>query len=384
MNKENSILKLPEYIKNLDTKYIYNNLLHYTYHAKYLKKLQKSDIDQEDPHYISTYSSFVGEVFENITYELLIRYVLKNGSITKFILKGPHQNHSQNLKSGFMCDFNSQIVYKSGYKDITEFDALFFTKDSVYFVESTIVKTTTSLRKRLKKKRALLTVLFPNLSVKALIILNEGALGTKVFPSYCTVWLTKPLRNKTLINELIRQKPPTNKFQTFKNSKLDQAKNIKTANFKYFDTISWILKKSRNNQNKVLDFSFLSSDELSLYFDIYSKLYIGYITSETFVKTLKELKIQNISEDIEIDKIEDDTVYITIEKSDNNFTFVYYVKLISNKLKKLELNTEDSILNVSTKDPKGFTVAEIKFVKYLLTKKYIISFEQLKLLYQSI
>ena len=160
MNKID-FLKLPQNIKELDLSEIMDNLYFYSYHCKYLKKIQTNNMDKEDPHYISTYSSFIGEVYENIIYELLIKYAIDTKEITKFILKGPHQDKYENLKNGLMIDRNAQIVYKAGYKDVTEFDALFFTKDSVCFVESTIVKTTTSLRKRLKKKKALLEVLFP-------------------------------------------------------------------------------------------------------------------------------------------------------------------------------------------------------------------------------
>ena len=202
----NNFLKMPKEIKYLDTSSCLDNLYFYTYHNRYLQKLQKLNPDKEDPHYISTYSSFIGEVFENVIYELLLQYAVKNDDIEKFVLKGPHQDNYENMKNGLMIDKNSQIVYKAGYKDVTEFDALFFTKDSVCFVESTIVKTTTSLRKRLKKKKALLEFLFPKLKVKALIILSEGAMGVNVFPSYCRVWVTKPLEDEKLIDDLIHNR----------------------------------------------------------------------------------------------------------------------------------------------------------------------------------
>lgn len=367
MNKNNNILQLPDYIENLDTSYCDDNLYFYKYHDRYLKKLQRLDIDKEDQHYISTYSSFVGEVFENIIYELLLRYALKDDEITQFILKGPHQNFSQNLKSGFMCDFNSQIVYKSGYKDITEFDALFFTSDSVYFVESTIVKTTTNLRKRLKKKRSLLEVLFPNLKVKALIILSQGALGIKVFPKYCTVWVTKPLVDDELISKIITNKNDNKEFTKFKHKKLIQAKNIKTAEFRYFDTLGWIYKKS--SFQRKLNFDFLMSKKLSLYFDIFTKLYIGYLDTKTFVEVLKHFDITNLSEDIKLNNIEDSKIILTIEKTDSTFVLVYYLKIQNESLKKLELKKEQLTLDISNKDPKGFTVAEIKYIRYLLNEK---------------
>jgi hypothetical protein len=371
--------KIPNNIKNLQLKNK-DNLFFYTYHNRYIKKLQKKDFDKEDPHYISTYSSFLGEVYENIIYELLLEFALHSKTITQFVLKGPHQKSQHNHKNGLMIDRNQQIVYKAGYKDVTEFDALFFTKTSVYFVESTIVKATTNLRKRLKKKRSLLEVLFPKLQVKALIILSEGALGVSVFPEYCDVWVTKSLTDHKLIDSLIHKKvKPLEKFKKYHHKKLINAHDISSYTFKYFENLAWVLKKSRkqiSNSLWDLDIQFFRSQKLSLYFDIYSKLYIGYIDSNTLVKLLKHLNIKTISEDIPIEHIYDDQIIVTIEKNKNRFDLVYYLKIVDGKLKKLEVKKDT--LEVSDKDPKGFTSSETKYLRYILKTKYIFSFEQLE------
>ena len=62
-----------------------NPLFFYSYHSRYLKKIQKANLDKDDSHYISTYSSFIGEVFENIIYELLLQYAIKTKEILKFV-----------------------------------------------------------------------------------------------------------------------------------------------------------------------------------------------------------------------------------------------------------------------------------------------------------
>jgi len=376
MSKDN-FLHISNEIKNLKLNNS-NNLFFYKYHSKYLKKLQKSDIDKEDPHYISTYSSFIGEVYENIVYELLLEYAMKTQKIEKFILKGPHQNIQENFKNGLMIDKNQQIVYKAGYKDITEFDALFFTKDSVCFVESTIVKTTASLRKRLKKKQALLQVLFPKLKVKALIILSEGALGTSVFPSYCTVWITKAFDNEQLLQKLIYNISKKNqmKFQKYKHKKFVDAKSITTSLFKYFETLSWILKKSRENKKTIVDFKFLNSKKLDNYFDIYTKVYIGHFSSEDFIELLQYRKVSVISEEIPIDDIKDDMVVITVEKTKTAFEMIYYIKIKNGSLKKLEVKGDTLV--VSNKDPKGFTASETKYLSYIFQTKFKLTFEEIK------
>lgn len=376
MNKID-FLKLPKNIKELDLTDIMDNLYFYSYHCKYLKKIQTNNMDKEDPHYISTYSSFIGEVYENIIYELLIRYAINTNEITSFILKGPHQDKYENLKNGLMIDRNAQIVYKAGYKDVTEFDALFFTKDSVCFVESTIVKTTTSLRKRLKKKKALLEVLFPKLNITALIILSEGAMGVNVFPKYCKVWVTNSLSNESLIHDLIyNNSQKGKKFLTYQNKKLNHSNNVSLVTFKYFDTISWILRNTRKDAKNILDFNFLKTEKIERYFEIYSKFYIGHVDADTFVKLLQYMNISTITEDIPLTNIQDDQIVVTIEKTKESYALIYYIKIIGDKLKKLELN--DTTLTVSNKDPKGFTAAETKYIRYIFKKSYKFTFDDIK------
>ena len=87
MAENKNFLKITDRIKNLELDTILDNLSFYDYHCKYLKKLQKTDIDKDDVHYISTYSSFIGEVYENVVYELLLDYAMVNKDITKFVLK---------------------------------------------------------------------------------------------------------------------------------------------------------------------------------------------------------------------------------------------------------------------------------------------------------
>lgn len=373
---KNDFLKMESYIEKLELDDIYSNLFFYKYHSKYLKKLQKTDINKEDPHYISTYSSFVGEVYENVIYELLLKYALKNKDITQFVLKGPHQDKHKNQKNGLMIDINSQIVYKAGYKDVTEFDGLFFTKESVYFVESTIVKATTNLRKRLVKKKALLEVLFPSKKIKALIILTKGALGSSVFPDYCTVWLTDELQNEKLINDLINKKNNSKKLIQYRDKKFTHCERIRVKIFKYFDTLLWILKGLRCKKDQVLDFDFLKRKDVQRYLNIYSKFYLGFLNTEDFLNVLRYLNITKISEDIPLENIFEDKVLVTIEQNKKEYFLVYYLKVINGDLKRLDVN--DEVLQVSKKDPKGFTSAETKFLRYVFKNKYQLSFEELK------
>ncbi len=120
-------LKITKEIKNLDISKIKENLFYYKYDSRNVKPLLKSQTQDISLENIATYNSFRGEVYENIIYELLLDYANNCDFIKQFILKGPHQNRVDKFyKTGLMIDRSLQIVYKSNYKDISEFDALFF------------------------------------------------------------------------------------------------------------------------------------------------------------------------------------------------------------------------------------------------------------------
>lgn len=275
-------LKISSEIKNLDISNIKENLFYYEYDSKNVKPLLKSKNDEIPLEDIATYNSFKGEVFENIIYELLLKYAQENDFITQFVLKGPHQNRIDKFyKTGLMIDKKLQIVYKSNYKDISEFDALFFTNDALYFVEMSTSKKTVSLNKRLDKKYALLKVLFPKHHIRALIVLTQGVVGLKRFPSYCTIWITKDITDNVLLKNLVFNKRKKGFISSFNDEKFIEAYTINTSKFVYFQTLEWILKKSRENNQ--IDLNFFKTKKLSLFFDIYTKLYIGFLKIRIFL-----------------------------------------------------------------------------------------------------
>ncbi len=356
-------LKISKPIKTLDLSSLSDNLMHYEYHIRHLLSLIKNGADKESQQFLSAYNGFKGELFENIVYELLLQYAINEEQITQFVLKGPHQNLSnqENQKFGLLMDKSQQIVYKAGYKDVSEYDAMFFTKDSIYYVESTIVQSTIGLRKRLRKKTALLTMLFPKLKVNALIILSDGANGLNKFPDNCTIWVTDNLDGNEILDKLVLgKKYDKQPFIRYQSDKLIEAKDIKVDYFKYFDTLGWILKKAINN-NKTINQNFFMGKTVSLYMDIYSKVYIGYTSKDTFREIAKDYDISILN----LDGINEPYIYVTLEKlDDGEFEIIYYARFSNTKLKKIELLQSE--IKLSDKDPKGFTVAEIKFIKHCL------------------
>ncbi len=357
-------------IKKLEIEDLKEHLFHYSYDNKSLKALVTSNISKEDINYIAAYSSFKGEIYENIIYELLLEYALENEEILNFVLKGPYQD-KENLyiKSGLLIDSSSQIVYKSAYKDISEFDALFFTKNSVYFVEMSTSKKTASLNKRLVKKYALLKMIFPTLEIKALIVVTEGSTGLRNFPSYATVWVTKDLEDEELIEQIIFAKKVKNDVQTLKaptNKKYIEACKIKYKKFQYFPTLEWILNTSRQNPKFTVDLKFFSSKKLGLFFDIYTKLYIGYLETEDFMKLYNEFSL----------KVKTDRIIVTIEKvNQKDLDIVYYVKETNGKLKRVRLEEEG--VSIKDKELDGFTNAEVRFFMKVLEEKHKLNVENI-------
>ena len=343
-------------IKNLKLENIKENLFNYTYRTKNLRKFDFDNITQDSP-LLASYSSFKGEVFENIIYELLLYYASNEPMITRFVLKGPHQGSSNKfvIKSGMTIDKSDQIVYKSAYKDITEYDALFFTKDSVYFVEMSITKKTASLNKRLNKKHALLKILFPSLIVRALIVLTKGSMGISKFPDYCTMWLTNDFEDNETLKELVHKTQNASRIHANYRKKFVETKSLIYTKFGYFQTLEWILLKSRSHANLVVDLNFFKSKKVQLYFDIFTKLYIGFITIENFKSMMPDFDKE----------AKDDRIFVTIEKINRkSYDVVYYIKEKTGKLKRLSITNGE--MAVKDKDLEGFTNVEVRFIGKIL------------------
>ena len=354
--------KISNHIQNLNTKEIESNLAFYKYDTKKLSKQIHNKVDQELPEFISTYSSFKGEVYENILYELLLQYAREEKTITRFVLKGPHQNKNNIYnKQGLLIDKSAQIVYKSAYKDISEFDALFFTKNEIYFVEMSTSKKTASLNKRLNKKYALLKTLFPSLEIRALIILTQGSVGIKRFPTYATIWLTKDLDDKVLLNKILHKQLLKKDLITYKSTNFIETDVVRYKRFQYLQTLEWILNKSRSNPKFSVDLKFFTSGTLSLYFDIFTKLYIGYMEVDEFLSLASSYpnKIKKI--------------IVTIEKiNSKTFDVIYYVREESGTLCRVAINDETKELSIKQKELDGFTNAETKFLMYVLKDEHIL------------
>ena len=365
------MLEISKSIKFLDESDITDNILHYEYNTKHLLSLIAKGIDREDPAFLSSYRSFEGEVYENFIYEKLLRYANENSYIDKFILKGFHQNKFKSSPNTLSISEKQQIVYITKSREISEFDAMILTKNGeLYFVEMTLVKSVLKLRKRLRKKKALLEIIFPNYEIKALIILNEGATGTKQFPDYCKVWFTKEFSASNVLDYITAQeKQEVAPKEIITSNKMIEAHTLKLHPFRYYNTMSWITKTLRSHKKHILDMYFLMNYKIQRYHNLYNKLYIGYTTASE-VESFLELDSSEC--------IENQRVIVAIEKKHSDEIILTYYLQKSRKNLYLYSFSDDGKVIKEKKDPYGITVTEVYHINKLMDSSYELNMNQLK------
>jgi len=364
------MLEISKSIKLLEDDDIADNLYYYDYNTKHLLSLIKQGIEEDDPAYLSSYRSFEGEVFENFIYEKLLRYAETNDDIDKFILKGFHQNKHKAYANTLSISEKEQIVYRTKSREISEFDAMIITKNNeLYFVEMTLVKSVIKLRKRLRKKKALLEIIFPNYEVKALIILNEGATGTKQFPSFCKIWFTKEYSAKRVLEYIINPNCKQLKPKEIINSKkMIEANSLKLHPFRYYNTMSWITKTLRSHNKYILDMNFLMNYKIQRYQNLYNKFYIGY----TDISELKDML------HLEGDYKKDQRIVVAIEKKHSEeIVLTYYIQLTRKNLYLYSFDNENN-LSKEKKDPYGITVTEVFHMNKMMDNSYKLSISEIR------
>ncbi|MDF1876720.1 hypothetical protein JHD47_02695 [Sulfurimonas sp. SAG-AH-194-L11] len=354
-------LDMSESIRLLEIADVADNLYHYDYNTKHLLSLLAKNIQIDDPAYMSSFRSFEGEVFENFVYEKLLRYAQNNDYIEKFVLKGFHQNKHKAFANTLSISEKEQIVYRTKSREISEFDAMFVTvKNELYFVEMTLVKSVLKLRRRLRKKKALLEIIFPNYEIKALIILNDGATGAKQFPDYCKVWFTKEFSAGDVLDQIIKKdKRQLIPKDIIKGGCMIEAHELKLHPFRYYNTMSWITKTIRSHKKHILDMTFLMNFKVQRYHDLYNKFYVGYLNIQD-AKTL--LKLEGEFADTQ-------RVMVALEKKHSDeIVLTYYIQT---GRKKLYLYTlENGKITKEKKDPYGITVTEVFHINKQMDSSY--------------
>ncbi|WP_373036801.1 hypothetical protein [Sulfurimonas sp.] len=365
------MLEISKSIKTLDDSDISDNIFHYDYNVKHLLSLIRKGVDEEDTLFLSSYRSFEGEVYENFIYEKLLRYAAQNDEIEKFILKGFHQGRQKAHANTLSISEKQQIVYRTKSREISEFDAMIITKNKeLYFVEMTLVKSVLKLRKRLRKKKALLEIIFPDYEIKALIILNEGATGTRQFPSYCKVWFTQEFSAKNVLDYIkdtdAKQLAP---IARVKSPKMIEAHALKLYPFRYYNTMSWITKTLRAHKKHIIDMNFLMKDTIQRYHDLYNKFYVGYMSVESARDLLN----------LEGEYPENQRVVVALEKKySDEIVLTYYIQKGRKNL--LLYSFEDDKITKEKKDPYGITVTEVFHISKMMNEGYELNMSNIKMI----
>ena len=137
-----------------------SNISHYTY--KYLNRYLS--MSGNDPRYSHFRANVIGEMYEYLVYEKLLKWAGETKEVDEFILKGPHITRENTSKDRFLYDPNTQIYYMSGGETIGEFDALFRWGKYRYFVEITQTENKPlikALEYGILRKYNLMRILFP-------------------------------------------------------------------------------------------------------------------------------------------------------------------------------------------------------------------------------
>lgn len=317
----------------------------------------------EDEGYISAFRSFEGEVYENYIYEKLLRYAANEPKIKSFIIKGPHKHRTRAQSDALSVSWKGQIIYRARHKEIGEFDGLLFTDKELYFVEMTLVKSVSNLKKRLRKKRALLEVLFPRYQVKALLVLNEGATGTSDLPPFASVWMTKPYSARHIL-ERLSSKSPRQPMIRIESTKIAHAEDLKIAAFKYYATLSWMLRSLRGKDP--IDVDFFRRPATQRYHDIYTKVYVGYLSVDDFKSLAPDLSWENSNAS---------RVVVAIEKDHSGGYFLtYFIRHSAKKLDNVVITPSGS--KVTKKDPFGITLTEMNHLDKVMDQSFHLSLQQ--------
>ena len=315
--------------------------------------MQAKGIAEDEPQYISSYRSFEGEAYENFLYERLLRWAEQEPSVEKFIAKGPSALKTNSSPNTLSVNAKGQIVYRTNRNEIGEFDALFVTKDKVmYMVEMTLTKSVTNLKRRLRKKKALLETIFPQYEIQALLILNEGVTGTKQLQDFCTVWITKPYEAKDILDYLSgKRKAKRQPYRRVKDLRIVGTNKLDIRPFKYYSTLTWIMKRARSYKNYALDMRFLNKEDVVRKIDLFTKFYIGYMSAEDFKSIAPE-----VTRDIP------ERVVVALEKEHTGeLGLIYFLQHARRNIDMVHILANGGV-KVEKKDPYGITVNEVHHI----------------------
>lgn len=298
----------------------FSNINHYSY--KYLDTyLNMSD---SDSRYAHMKANVIGEMYEYLIYEKLIKWAEETEEVDEFIIKGPHARRDNTVKEGFLYDAKNQIYYMSGGETIGEFDALFKYGKYRYFVEITQTENKPlirNLRAGIIRKYNLMRILFPDNDVGCWVITTyQGQIFTHKVPNFKTLRASK----YELDPDSLRTSNEAPKVVSPRGGKFKSAYQLRCKPFHLFTTLSRIHRQMKKTEPQEVKRFLRNSVEP--YTGIIERSYIGKVSADNFRKFLENngyIAVQNI-------QIQDAYFAVKIA-NDLSMKKVFYLKGSNNK-----------------------------------------------------
>jgi len=260
-----------------------SNISYYAY--KYLDSYQK--MPDDDSRYSHLRANVIGEMYEYLIYEKLMKWAAETAEVDEFILKGPYvAKDNKPTGSRFTYDAKLQIYYMSGGETIGEFDALFKINNKRYFVEITNTETKNAIKamkSSILRKRNLLHYLFPNDAIYCWIITNySGRLGIGSFPNMEVIRTPKYELDPDVLrmrNESIRPVSPNI-------PKYKSVYELQYRIFDYYRILEEIHKQVKIDNPEI--FVETLKELVKSYAGLIERFFIGKMSAKRFIRYLKD------------------------------------------------------------------------------------------------
>jgi len=290
------------------------------YRYKHLGDLMKMRSD--DPHYLHMKANVIGEMYEYVIYEKLLKWAIKSEDVTEFILKGPYVEHVHKHKEGFQYDAKHQIYYNSGGETIAEFDSIFKKGNTIVFVEISTTETKkliNNLKAGIKRKFKLLRYLFPGDEIRCWIITSSSQ--NINLNDLKNTDLTRTKQYKLEPDTLINNKD-SRSVVVLEHAKLKLIYALENNTFHYYPLLDKIHRNVEiTTKTKTIE---KIKTVVKPYTGLIERFFIGKLSASSFIKYIhdngyefpKNIRVKNaylaykIDEDLSIT----DRIYLSTEK----------------------------------------------------------------------
>lgn len=242
------------------------------------------EVPKSDPRHHHIESNVIGEMYEYLIYEKLMKWAGKTSEVSNFVLKGPYITRDTSKKDGFVYDPKYQIYYMSSGETIGEFDAIFSYGNRRCFVEITRSGgNISSLKAGILRKYNLLKLLFPGEEIicwvvtpisKKMSISGVPKLTVLGTPMYKLVPISLKQPKDVISSQLNMERYCT-------------AYDLRYEQFTYFNTLLRLNNQFKKTQPRELKKK--ANKLLKPYVGLIERIYLGWISSNEFEQFLEFL-----------------------------------------------------------------------------------------------